>query len=170
MIRYRKILLTVMTTTLLCCLLSVSGKAQELPPRPIAVTVNLSQNLAFGAFTNGTVGGTVIIYPDGSRSSTGDILLLNLGYSFSTALFDIVANPGTVISILNGPDVSLPGSNGGSLLLHIGSSLPASPFVTTAMPPTPTTVNIGGTLVVGNSLANPPGNYSGTFDITFVQE
>ena len=145
-------------------------KAQELPPRPITVTVNMSQNLAFGAFAHGTIGGTVIVYADGSRSFTGDVVLLNLGFSVSTALFDVVANPGTVIQIMNGPDVSLSGSNGGSLLLHIGDSYPTSPFVTTETPPDVNQVNIGGTLTVGDAIANPPGSYSGQFLITFIQE
>jgi len=29
---------------------------------------------------------------------------------------------------------------------------------------------IGGTLTVGNSVANPPGSYTGTFSITIVRE
>ena len=142
--------------------------AQEPPPRPVAVTV--TQNLGFGAFAQGAVGGTVTISSVGIRSATGDVILLNLGYSFSTSIFRLVANPGTVISILNGSDVSLPGSNGGSMLLHIGASDPVSPFVITTIPPAFTLLNIGGTLTVGNSAANPPGSYSGTFNITFIQE
>jgi hypothetical protein len=142
---------------------------QEPPPRPITVTVT-PQNLSFGAFSHGPAGGTVSIDPDGSRTSTGSIVLLFLGYSFSAAMYEITANPGTVVSILNGPDVSLPGSNGGSMSLHIGNSSPISPFVTTAIPPATTLLYIGGTLTVGNAIANPPGNYSGTFNITFVQE
>jgi hypothetical protein len=144
-------------------------KAQEPPPRPITVTVT-GQSLSFGAFSHGPVGGTVTINPDGSRSASGDVILLNLGYSFSTALYEVVANPGTVINLLNGPDVTLPGSNGGSMTLHIGNSDPASPFVTTAVPPASTSLNVGGTLTVSNPGANPPGSYSGTFDITFIQE
>jgi hypothetical protein len=31
-------------------------------------------------------------------------------------------------------------------------------------------VYVGGTITVGNSAASPPGNYSGTFQITFVQQ
>jgi hypothetical protein len=143
-------------------------KAQEPPPRPITVTV--MQNLAFGVFTQGMSGGTVVISSVGNRSATGDVVLLNLGYSFSAASYDIVANPGTVISLLNGPDAILPGSNGGSMILHIGSSNPAWPFVTTAVPPTPTSMTVGGTLTVSNPGANPAGNYSGTFNITFIQE
>jgi hypothetical protein len=160
-------LLVVMFTIFLICF-AQTLKAQEPPPRPITVTV--TQNLSFGAFTHGAVGGTVIINADASRNATGDVILLNMGYLYSTALYQIVANPGTVVSILNGLDVPLAGSNGGSMILHIGASSPASPFVTNAIPPLTTPLNIGGTLTVGNSAANPPGNYNGTFDVTFVQQ
>lgn len=144
--------------------------SQELPPRPITVTVNMSQNLAFGAFYHFNTGGSVIINSDGSRSSTGDVVLLNLGYVYSTGLYDIVGNPGTLVSILNGPDAILTGSSGGSMTLQIGNTDPSNPFIITTLPPASTQLRIGGTLLVGNPLANPPGNYSGTFDVTFVQE
>jgi hypothetical protein len=144
-------------------------KGQEKPPRPAIVTVT-TQNLSFGAFTPGVGGGTVTISSAGSRSATGDVILLNLGYSFSTALYEVTANPGTVVSLVNGPDVILTGSGGGSMTLHIGASSPVSPFVITTIPPAFTLLNVGGTLTVGNILANPPGDYSGMFDITFIQE
>ena len=149
---------------------SVRLSAQELPPRPITVTVNMSQNLSFGAFYHFNTGGTVTIGSDGSRSATGDVVLLNLGYTYSTGLYDLVGNPGTLVSILKGPDAVLPGSNGGSMTLQIGDTDPISPFVITTVPPTVTQLRIGGTIIVSNPLSNPPGNYSGTFDITFVQE
>ncbi len=144
------------------------GLAQEPPPRPVEVTV--VQSLGFGAFAQGAVGGSVTVNSAGSRSSSGDIILLNLGYSFTAASYRLVGNAGTVISILNGPDVSLPGSNGGSMTLHIGASDPSSPFVLISVPPAFTTMNVGGTLTVGNPGSNPPGNYSGTFDVTLIQE
>jgi hypothetical protein len=161
-------LLVVMFTVFLLCFVQTL-QAQEPPPRPITVTVT-AQNLSFGAFTLGAVGGTVVITAGGSRNATGDVILLGLGYSFSTALYQIVANPGTVVSLLNGPDVPLPGSNGGSMILHIGASSPVSPFVTNAIPPLSTPLNIGGTLTVGNIVANPAGSYTGTFNVTFVQQ
>ena len=141
--------------------------AQE--PQPTIEIVTL-QNLSFGAFSHGAMGGTVTINSAGSRSATGDIVLLNIGYSFSTASYKIYADPFTVISLLKGPNVTLTGSNGGSLTLQIGDSYPASPFLTTAVPPATNLITIGGTLIVGNLIANPQGNYNGTFDITFVQE
>jgi len=143
--------------------------AQEPPPRPVSVTLT-AQTLSFGAFTHGASGGSVTVSSTGVRSSTGDVILLSLGFSYSTGLYELVANPGTVISILNGPDVSLPGSNGGSMTLHIGATDPVSPFVINTVPPAYTLLNIGGTLTVGNTLANPPGSYSGSFNITFIQE
>jgi hypothetical protein len=153
---------------LLFCV-SVNAKSQEPPPRPIAITVT-AQTLSFGAFSHGAAGGTVSISSGGIRTAGGDIILLGLGFSFSTTLYEIVANQGTIVSLLNGPDVLLAGSNGGSITLSIGASSPVSPFVTTASPPTPTELDIGGTITIGNAAANPPGNYSGTYDITFIQE
>ena len=148
--------------------LSEKGIAQEPPPRPVEVTV--VNNLGFGAFTHGVSGGTITVNATGSRSATGTVIPLNLGFSFSAAAFRLVANPGTLITILNGPPVSLHGSNGGSMTLTTGATDPLSPFVIATTPPAYTNMTIGGTLTVGNSASNPPGSYSGTFDITFIQE
>lgn len=149
--------------------LSLELKAQEPPPRPIRI-IATAQGLSFGAFYHGAAGGTIIINPAGARSSTGDVVLLGLGYPFSAALFQVRASPGTVIAILNSPDVLIFGIPSGSMNLHIGSSNPTSPFVSTVPYTIPIPLYIGGTLTVGNSAANPPGSYTGTFDITIVRE
>jgi hypothetical protein len=150
-----------------CCFIA---SAQPPPPRPITVYANPAQGLIFGAFFQGSSGGTVILYPDGSRTSTGSLVLANLGYPYSPALFEIDANPGTAVSIMNGPDVTLTGSNGGSIGLHIGRASTGSSFITSIAPPGRTEVWIGGTLTVGSPLANPSGSYSGTFSVTFIQQ
>lgn len=152
---------------LLLLTLSLVSVAQEPPPRPLEVAV--TRDLGFGAFTYGLVGGTVVLAPDGTRTKTGDVILLNFAL-FATARFSLTANPGTVVSILNGPDAILSGNNGGSLTLHIGGTNPASPFVIATTPPGSTTMFLGGTLTVGTSASNPPGSYSGTFNLTFIQE
>lgn len=145
-------------------------QSPPVPPRPISIFANPEQGLIFGTFFRGTTGGTVIIYPDGSRSVTGDIVQSNIGVPFSPAIFEVEANQGTIISILNGPDVQLTGSNGGSVTLQLGNSIPGSPFITAVQAPSRTMIKIGGTLVVGGSLISPSGSYSGNFYVTFVQQ
>ncbi len=143
--------------------------AQEPPPRPIRITAT-AQVLSFGAFYQGIAGGSVTIAPSGSRSSTGDVVLLGLGYPFSAALFEVHAHAGTVVAILNGPDVPITGIPSGTMTLHIGSSNPLSPFVSTVHFNIPILLYVGGTITVGSPATNPPGSYSGTFEITIVRE
>jgi hypothetical protein len=163
-IRYIFMLLSFFIFFITCC----NVNAQEPPPRPVEVTS--IQNLSFGAFCQGVAGGTVTISSGGSRSVTGDVVKLNMGIPYLTAIFKLVANPGTVISILNGADVSLNGSNGGTMTLHIGDCDPVSPFVITTDLSSYTLLNVGGSLTVGVPGDNPPGDYSGIFEITFMQE
>lgn len=147
----------------------VESAAQEPPPRPIRIYPT-AQTLSFGAFYHGTLGGSVIIDPSGARTSTGDVVLLGLGYTYSAAMFEVHAHPGTIISILKGPDVALAGSPAGSMNLRIGSSNPASTFVSNVQFNVGIPLYVGGILTVGNTFANPPGNYTGTFEIIVVRE
>jgi 1-acyl-sn-glycerol-3-phosphate acyltransferase len=160
-------------TLLILIILSLLGtgelKAQPNPPRPIKIDPT-AQTLSFGAFYQGAAGGTVIIDPSGTRSATGNVFLVSLGYSFSAALFKVHAIPGTIISIMNGPDIALAGVPSGTMTLHIGSSNPSSPFVNNMPYGLGISLYIGGTLTVGAPASNPPGSYTGTYYITLVQE
>ncbi|MDY0101780.1 MAG: DUF4402 domain-containing protein [Lentimicrobium sp.] len=147
-------------------LLSLS--AQEEPPRPMKVSTY--QHLSFGAFINASSGGTVTIDAGGSRSVTGDIIPVFQGMQYHPAIFEVEANPGVIISLMSGASAVLSGSNGGTLLLNVGNSLPVSPFVNTTQPPFRTQVMVGGTITVGSMLASPAGNYTGEFFITFIQQ
>jgi len=162
--------LLAVTALLVLCATSGVVMAQEPPPRPVVVTFNSSQPLAFGAFSPGASGGTVTVDPDGTRSSAGDIVLLSLGFAYTPAMLYIEANQGTVLSVLVSPPVTLTGSGGGTLTLQVAGSLPTSPFVTTLPWPAKTTLLVGGILNIGNLAANPPGNYTGNFSVTLVQE
>ena len=152
---------------LLFIILSREAIAQEPPPRPITVTWT-NQNLSFGAFYQGAAGGSVTITSAGSRSASGDIVLLSFGV-FSATIFEVTGNPGTVISYLK-PTSNLIDGSGHSLTIEISDTDPDSPFVLTVNYPTPTQIHVGGILTVGNQATNPPGIYTGTFDMTFVQE
>jgi len=166
---FRKRMFLLAAITILCGFISVV-QAQVVPPRPVIVTANPAQPLSFGAFSPGLTGGTVTVHPGGSRSSTGTVILFGLGYVYAPAMFYVRANPGTILSLLNNPPVTLTGSGGGTLTLQIGATLPAMPFVTTVPWQMQTTLLVGGTLTIADIGANPPGNYTGTFSITVIQE
>jgi hypothetical protein len=133
--------------------------------------VSTIQNLSFGAFSLGTNGGTITVSNRGIPTTSGTIMLINLGGNYlpAQAIFEIEAPPGTIISISNGPDATLKGNNGGTMSLRPGASDPATPFNVTD-PGGRTLINLGGTLTIGPPASNPPGTYTGTFYITFHNE
>lgn len=145
--------------------------AQEKPPKPITVTVSTLQHLSFGTFIQTGSSGTVTLNYSGVITPGGSVIIPSLGFNPhaipTPALFEVTANAGTLITIQNGPPATLTGSNGGTLTLTIGPSSTGSPFITQ----NPITyVYVGGTLTVGSMAANPAGNYTGTFTVTFIQQ
>ena len=142
----------------------------SVPPDPARIAVYTIQHMKFGAFTQGAIGGSVIMSPEGVRTSSGDVTLLTMGIPYNQAIFEIEGIVGSNVSIMNGPNATLTGSNGGSMSMTIGASSPASPFYISVQPPGRTQINIGATLLVGSPASNPPGSYNGTFFITFNQE
>lgn len=142
------------------------AQAQEEPPKPIAVTVSTAQNLSFGTFIQSGNSGTVTVMPLGGRTATGSIILPGMFSIVTPALFIVNALPGTLITISNGANSKI--YNGTFYLdLQVGGSSTGSPFVVSS---NPTSVYIGGTLTVGPLSSNPAGAYSGTFDVTFIQQ
>jgi len=140
-------------------------KAQE---SSIPISVFTLQDISFGAFFLGSTGGSVTVLPDGTRLVSGDIILANMGFSCFPAIFEVETDSGTLISILKGSDTVLSGSNGGTINLQIGDSDTGSPIIVPSSGSIQ--VRMGGILTVGNSSANPSGAYSGSFEITFIQE
>lgn len=154
--------------------LSLSGMffsevtAQENPPIPVEVQVNTAQFLNFGQLIAGSTGGTVVIHPDGRRNATGDVYLL--GNNSSSALFDVFANPGTLIQVNYYDEVTLDGPTNGVLRLEINPDIDIQPgrtFVTTS---NPFPVFVGGTLHVPSGNTIEPGSYNGNFSLTFIHE
>lgn len=149
---------------------STEAFSQENPPIPISVEVNTARFLNFGAFTVGTNGGNVSVSYDGNRTANGDVFLLNLGDSPSAALFDVTANPGTIISISTPPTIELTGTNGGNINLTIDSFSTGQTFITTANPPNVNEVFVGGTLNIPNGASADAGRYNGNFTLTFIHQ
>lgn len=148
--------------------------AQENPPIPIEVEVRTSRNLNFGAFTAGNSGGNVSVSYDDQRTVDGDIFELNFGQPVSAALFDVYANPGTIIQIENmGPFTLENQDTGLQLQLFINSfSTGQRTFVTQAPnAQIPNEVFVGGTLrIPSDNSGNLPGTYFGTFTLNFIHQ
>lgn len=164
----RKIKLYIYIVAAVIALVGTKISAQELPPRPMKVTT--FQNMNFGAFTTGNIGGSVTITPEGSRIATGDVYPVMLGEPYYPAIFEVEALPGNIIHIQLPVHATLTGPGGKITQLTINTSLPNSPFINSSNPPFRTQVRIGGTLFIENQLTTPSGNYIGTFFITFMQE
>src|SRR5690606_18093428 len=157
--------------TIIIGLLSITiVKAQEQPPVPVAVEVRNAQFLNFGSFTVGPAGGTVSVGFNGERNSTGDIHLLSIGSSVSFAIFDVYANPGTILQIQYPNEVTLSGPPGSDVRMTIDPDREIDTgriFVTNM---NPHEVNVGGTLNISNGAGAPPGPYNGSFSITFIHQ
>ena len=54
--------------------------------------------------------------------------------------------------------------------VHIEATNPLLPHINSNPYSVPTELTIGATLSVGDPVANPPGDYSGTFNVTLVIE
>lgn len=148
----------------------IQAYAQEKPPRPITVKVSTAQHLNFGTIVPISIaGGSVTVDFDGSPTPSGDILLLH-SYDCKSALFIVDSEPGVLISITY-PDPIYLNNGGFSLKMNLGTphidGQPAAQFI---IKNKSTYVYIGGTLTVGSLTANPPGQYIGTFNVTFNQQ
>ena len=162
------------SVTLVIVLFSLLGlklQAQSPFPPPSQLQVYATQELAFGSFFTGSSGGTVTISPEGSRSVTGTVTGLALDNG-SAAVFDLRLVPGRVVHIVLPTSAQLTHSSGGETMTitNFSTDKPGNQFVTAASHPFINPVQIGATLNVQHSAANPPGDYTGSFNITFIQE
>ena len=144
--------------------LLINGQPEH-PPRPVAISVSVLQNLNFGTFYHYNTGGTVVVSPTGSRSSTGDVVLFN-GTVYA-GLFTVTGNIGTVVSFIIPDAFIFSGAN--SIRLSDFVTDPLIVVLPNTSNPASKDVTVGATLNVGESF-NPAGNYSGTFSITVIQE
>jgi hypothetical protein len=100
-------------------------------------------------------------------------MLLNSGPAPQAAIFEINLCQGRLVVITYPSSVTLTGSNGGSVKLNIGPSekgVSGSAFQVNTDCSFITQLRVGGTLIISNNAANPGGDYSGNFSLTFNQQ
>lgn len=157
-------------------LAAMHANAQVLPQPPQrTATVTATQSLEFGDLTilPGSAGGTVSVDYTGSRSASGSVILLNLGSAVRPAIFEYKLCPGRLVAVSYPASVTLNGSAGGTLTLNIGPTsvgVSGDTFVSNKGCDEIHQIAVGGTLLVGSMAANPRGYYTGTFQLTFIQQ
>lgn len=162
---------------MLALFLSVEVYSQGAPGFPSRnITAQAIQELNFGDVTliSGSAGGTVTVNHNGDRTSTGSVILMHTAVQpISPAIYEFRLCPGKAIAISYLPTVTLTGSNGGSLILNLGSTNfgpSGATFISNSGCDDIIRLYQGGTLNIGSIGANPAGEYSGVFEITFVQQ
>ena len=156
-----------LTIALLLCY-SSSLAQPALPQR--SNTLKAIQPIHFGSFCiTGGSGGTVTVGYDGSRSATGDIVLLNVPPFAQPAIFEIkLGQSATVCFNYEPPYLQLTGGSG-SIAFVVGPTDKGpngALFATNAN--IVSQLRVGGTLTVMGS--SPPGFYSGIFAISFSRQ
>lgn len=145
----------------------------DLPQR--TAVVSATQALNFGDLTllSGSSGGTVSVDHNGSRTTTGSVIMLNIGNPVQPAIFEVKICPGRMINVTFPTTTILNGSNGGSMILNLGPTNiggSGSTFISNKGCDDIHLIRVGGTLNVGSIVTNPAGLYTGTFSLTFVQQ
>jgi hypothetical protein len=100
-------------------------------------------------------------------------MLLNSGPSPQAAIFEINLCQGRLVVITYPSETILAGSNGGSVKLLIGPTekgISGSAFQVNTDCSFITQLRVGGTLIINSNTANPGGDYSGSFSLTFNQQ
>lgn len=155
----------------LCFSFNIESYSQGSPfPPPREIRVFGTQELSFGEFYTGPIGGSVIVNPSGSRSSVGTVVLAG-GFG-QPAVFIVELLPGRLVHIMINPQSTILNrvGGGGTMIMNIGPTDKGTSFVTSSGHPFRNPVQVGGILEVGNITANPAGEYTGTFNVTFIQE
>lgn len=123
--------------------------------------------LNFGRFSPEEAGGEVVISPDGSRYSSGTVVLG--GGLYNQAIFYITGQPeyNVAISLPTMPTMLTNLANGKMMEVYKWTSSPSLDSDITLPSSGALNLNMGATLKVGDFNENPVGRYSGTYIITF---
>lgn len=127
------------------------------------LTIQKAGDLSFGNVAVGQTGGTVVITPAGSRSSTGDVQLspANPG-TITAASFNLTGQGTYGFSITLPADGTVTVSDGTNTMAL--NSFTSNPSGSGALTAGAATIGVGATLVVAGG--QPTGAYTGTFVVT----
>ncbi|MEA4866968.1 MAG: DUF4402 domain-containing protein [Rikenellaceae bacterium] len=135
----------------------------------VIVAINAVEGaiLNFGRFSPEDGGGEIRVLPDGTRTSSGSVVLG--GGLYNPATFYITGQPEYTVAItLPSTPILLTNSlNGRTMEVHNWTSAPSLDSEVTLSTNGNLNLSLGATLKVGDISDNPVGVYSGTYVVTF---
>jgi hypothetical protein len=145
------------------------GQTPSSPPNRLQVY--LVQDLSFGSFFTGSSGGAVVITPEGNRTVSGTVIALPNSPG-TPAIFEVRLIPNRMVHISFPSSATFCRVGGRETMTVTGftSDKPGNSFVTGSGQSFINTVRVGATLNAGNTADHPPGNYTGSFTVTFIEE
>lgn len=134
-----------------------------------ALSISNIRSLAFGAFAPGK-GGTVTVTPGGMRRKSGDVTLISIGGAATSAAFLVSDNE--PVNAARAYNISLPQEgeisiNNGAATIAI-TDFYSDPAYQGRLTEGAQIIRVGATLRVPPRL--PPGQYSGTFNLTVIYQ
>lgn len=166
---HKQIITLLFLTIVFSFCISFSFAQPDLPQQTLSIIP--TQAIRFGTICVKGSGGTVVVGWDGSRTSTGEVVLLSRSPSAQAAVFEIKLFKGRNVIISFDATTILTGSNGGELILDIGPTekgMNGASFSTQGDGNFITQLRVGGTLHIPGIA--PRGSYTGSFGITFNQQ
>lgn len=135
----------------------------------VIVAINAIEGaiLNFGRFSPEDGGGEIRVLPDGTRTSSGSVVLG--GGLYNPATFYITGQPEYTIAITlpSAPILLTNTLNGRTMEVRNWTTAPSLDAEVTLSTTGNLNLNLGATLRVGDMSENPVGIYSGTYVVTF---
>lgn len=138
-------------------------------PTEAALSISNIRSLAFGTFAPGE-GGTVTVMPNGVRQKAGDVTLISIGSAATSAAF--LVSDSEPVNATRAYNISLPQE--GQISNSISGATIAimdfysDPAYQGRLTNGAQIIRVGATLRVAPQL--PPGQYSGTFNVTVIYQ
>ncbi len=134
----------------------------------VPVTATETELLNFGRIVPEASGGTVRITPQGERTSTGSITMMDDAYS--AGRFTVAGMPNSLVSIVlpQTPHILVLSSGVSEVTVdEFTSDVPIGGQVV-RQTDGKAEISIGATLYIANGLSNPAGYYTGTYEVIFM--
>jgi len=128
------------------------------------------KNFSFGNIVAGKEGGTLILYADGQIRTTGSVLVLPSAQTASPALFELRAQPGTVVQFILDAPFQIRGSNGNVLMVLPIHPFDGAPFTMPEAPGNSVTIPVGAEVRIPPNPSTEAGGYTGSLQLTVVYE